>query len=206
MDLRRRSTGSPRAYSPGRPGDTALVDQPALGVDHRHVEPPVVRPESGRPHDRGDLATPQVKLQPRRLGHARRREALGGSDLSVMPLRLGPVVERAQQALHLQVCQREHVAQATGEQRAAVTYRRPAADQLDARRQRVRPTQRGPLRGPDQLGRGQPPGPGRDPQPRRTAVPHACRVDPPQHIASPVRARTTYVLPHRERHRPTGSP
>src|SRR5580704_15374744 len=62
--------GQPQGVQ-SRAGDhAALVVQLALGVDHRHVEPPVVGPEPGRPHDRGDLATCQVKLQSRRLRHA----------------------------------------------------------------------------------------------------------------------------------------
>ena len=198
--------GQPQGVQ-SRAGDhAALVVQLALRVDDRHVEPPVVRPETRRPHDRGDLATSQVKLQPRRLGHACRRETLGRAGLSVIPLRLGPLVERVQQALHLEVREREHVPQATGEQRAAVTYRRPAAYQLDAHRGERVEIQRRPLGGPDELGRRQPPGPGEILNLVVPLVPHARRVHPPQHIASAVRARQPHVLPHRESHRPTRPP
>src|SRR5215475_9375900 len=118
-----------------RAGDhTALVVQLALRIGHGHVEPPVAGPETRRPYDRADLAASQVELQPCRLGYACWCETLRRAGLSVIPVRLGPLVERVQQALHLEVREREHISQAAGEQRAAVTYRRPAAHQLDAHR------------------------------------------------------------------------
>src|ERR1700730_16984948 len=92
--------GQPQCVQSRAFDHTALVAQLALRVDYRHVEPSVVRPETRRPHDRADLAAPQVKLQPCRLGHAGRREAPWRAGLSLIPVRPGPLVERIQQARH----------------------------------------------------------------------------------------------------------
>ena len=123
--------------------------------------------------------------------------------LGVAAARPGPLVERVQQAPHLEVREREHVAQAAGKQRTAVTYSRPAARQLDPHRGQRVEIERRPLGSPDELGRGQPPGPREIVHLVVPLVPHARRVHPPQHIASAVRARQPRVLPHREGHRPT---
>src|ERR1700722_1780038 len=40
----------------------AVMAQAPLAVDHGHVEPAVLGPEAGGPHDRTDLTAPQVKL------------------------------------------------------------------------------------------------------------------------------------------------
>ena len=99
--------GDPQSVKSRAVDHAALVAQLGLRVDHRHVEPRIIGPESRRPHDRADLAAPQVKLQRRRPGHTRRLEALGSAHLIVTPVRMCPIVERVQQAPHLQVRERE---------------------------------------------------------------------------------------------------
>ena len=130
-----------------------------------------------------------------------RRGALRSNELGVTPARERPLVERVKQAVHLEVREREHVAQAAGEQRAAVTYRPPAAYQLDAHGGERVEIERRPLRSPDELGRGQPPGPGEIVDLVVPLIPHARRVHPPQHVA-PRYVRGTARAPHRQGHRP----
>ncbi len=65
----------------------------------------------------------------------------------------------AEQPLHLQVGEREHVAQAAREERAAVADGGEAADQLDAHRRERVEIERRPIGGADQLRRRQPPRP-----------------------------------------------
>src|SRR6266700_3811122 len=57
--------GQPERVQARAADNAALVAQLALRVEHGHVEPPVVRPKAGRPHDRADLPPGEVKLPPR---------------------------------------------------------------------------------------------------------------------------------------------
>ena len=205
VDLRRRSTGRPSAYRPGRLDDAAVVPQVALLVEHRHVEPAVVRTKAGRPDDRPDLAAAQIELQPRRRRHAGRLEALGRADVGVAAVRARPLVERVEQALHLEIGEREHVAQAAREQRAAVAHRGEPADELDADRAERVEIERGPLRRADELRRRQPARARQVVDLVVALVPHAGRVHPPQHVAAAIGARQPHVLADRQRHGPAGA-
>ena len=108
---------------------------------------------------RANLAAAQIDLQRRGCRHARRLEALGRADVGVASGRARPLVERVEQALHLQVGEREQVAQAAREERAAVADRRQPADQRDAHRGERVEIERGPLGRADQLRRRQAPRP-----------------------------------------------
>ena len=78
VDLRRRRTGSPDAYRPWRIDHAAVVPQMALAIDHRDVEPAVVRAKPGRPDDGANLAAREIEIEPRRCRRAGRFEALRG--------------------------------------------------------------------------------------------------------------------------------
>ncbi len=131
VDFRRRSTGKPEHVETGALHDAAVVTEPSLRVDHRHVEPRVVGAEPRRPDDRADLAAAEIEREPRRLRHLGRGEALAG-------VASGPLVEPVEQPLQLEVGQGEDVSQATREERASVADGCQAPDQLDAERgQRV---------------------------------------------------------------------
>ena len=136
---------------PGRFDHSALVSELALLVQHRHVQPTVVRVEPRRPHDAANRPTAQIELQRRRRGDACRLEALGRADVGVASGRAGPLVEGSEQALHLQVGEREHVAEAAREQRPAVPDGGESADQRDAHRVERVEIERRPLGGADQL-------------------------------------------------------
>ena len=42
----------------------AVVAQAPFSIEHRHIEPAVVRAKTGRPHDRADRAAGQVQFEP----------------------------------------------------------------------------------------------------------------------------------------------
>jgi hypothetical protein len=44
--------------------NASVVPQVSFVIDHRHVQPTVVGPESRRPDNRTDLSIPQIQLQP----------------------------------------------------------------------------------------------------------------------------------------------
>src|SRR4029079_9216220 len=89
----------------------AVVPQETFLVENRHVEPAVVRMEAGRPDDGANLAAAQIDLQPRRRGDARLLEALRRGDLQVPRTRTRPLIERIEQALHLEIGERKQIAQ-----------------------------------------------------------------------------------------------
>src|ERR1700742_4590804 len=81
----------------------AVVLELTFRVDHGYVEPRVVGPVAGRPHDRADLTAAEVELQAGGPGPPRRRRPLRRIDLVGETGRGGPVVEGAEQALQLEV-------------------------------------------------------------------------------------------------------
>ena len=80
----------------------------------------------------------QVEIEPRRGRRAGRLEALGRADVGVARVAARPLVERVEQPIHLQVGQRELIAQPAREQRPAVAHGGQPADELDAGRARAR--------------------------------------------------------------------
>ena len=133
LDLRRRSTGSPSAYIPGV-DHAAVVPQVALLVDDGNVAASCSRAETrsptrstgsrrfaGRSASRDDSG---ARVGSKRSGRRRRPSPLGAR----------PLVERVEQALHLQIGEREHVPQPAREQRAAVAHGGEAPHELDADR------------------------------------------------------------------------
>ena len=137
-------------------------------------------------------------------GHPGGLEALGRADLVVAAVLARPLVEGVEQAVHLEVGEREHVAQAAGEQRDAVAHRGPAAHQLDPHGGERVEVERHPLGGADELRGGQPPGAGEVLDLVVPLVPHARVVHPPQHVAAAVDAGHPHVLADREDHLAAG--
>ena len=112
-----------------------------------------------------------------------------------------PLVEGVEEAVELQIRQREHVPEPTGEERPAVAGRRDSAHQLDPDRGEGIQVERR-VRRADELRRGQAPGAGQIVDRVVPLVPHARAVHPPEHVASAVPAREADVLTDGERHRP----
>ncbi len=129
-----------------------------------------------------------------------------GSKRSGAPTSASRPVARAhsskvvEQALHLQVGEREHVAQAAREQRPAVADRGEPADQRDAHRGERVEIERGPLGRADELRRRQTTGPRQVVDLVVALVPEPGGVHPPQHVAAAIRARQAHVLADRQRH------
>ena len=112
-----------------------------------------------------------------------------------------PLVERVEQPFHLEVGQRELIAQPAREQRLAVAHGGQAADDLDARRAQGVEVQRRTLRRSDQLRRGEPARTRRGRRSRRSA-----RSTLPTHPSTTARrARDRSAAAARAR-RPTASP
>src|ERR671913_611679 len=72
--------------------DATIVLQPPLAVEHRYVEPAVVRLEARCPDDRANFAAREIEAQTRRLRHESRLEALGRPGVEIGRT-FGPLVE-----------------------------------------------------------------------------------------------------------------
>ncbi len=113
--------------------DPALVAQFSLGTDHGGVEPRIIRPIACGPEDRADLTAAQVQRQPRRGGHARGCKALARRDFVCNVILTSPGIERIEQAVHLEVREREQMGETARKERAAIADGRQLADDPDAR-------------------------------------------------------------------------
>ena len=194
VDLRRRSTGRPSAYRPGAVDDAAVVPQVALAIEHGHVQPAVIGPRPRGPDNRTDFAALQIEAERRRGRQLGGREALRRADLGIACVIARPLVERVQHPLHLQVRQRELIAQAAREQRAAVAHGRQPADQLHAGGAQRIQIERDALGRADQLRRRQPARALQIVDLVVALVPQARVLHPPQHVAAAVGARHAHVL------------
>ena len=128
LDFRRRRNGMPMQIEAGAGGHAAVVADAALPVEYRDIEPRQIRPESGGPDDRLDLAGAKIESQPRGRGN------LGGGEPFAAdrgrPRRFGrPCVERVEQPSQLQVSQRGDVGQRAGELRNPIPDAGQPADQ-----------------------------------------------------------------------------
>ena len=119
---------------PRRIDDAAVVAQVAFVIDDRHVEPAVVGTKSGRPQrPTGSRRSRRSSVERRRRpARASARSARAGRRRIAAPWLRRPLIERVEQPFHLQIGERELIAQAAGEQRPAVAHRREPADDLDA--------------------------------------------------------------------------
>ena len=114
------------------------------------------RPERRASCSRGETRSPRRSTGSRRCrGRARAvttsgtrvgSKRSGGADVGITRVRPRPLVERVEQPVHLEVGQRELIAQPAGKQRPAVAHRRQPADELDADRGERVEVERRPLR------------------------------------------------------------
>ena len=136
------------------------------------------------------------------VGHARGLEPVRRRRRRPPRLTAGPFVERIQQPLHLEVGEREQVAQPAREERPPVAHGGEPADDLHADVAERVEVERRALRRAHELRRRQPAGAGQVVDLVVALVPHARAIHPPQHVAAAVGARQAHVLAHRERDRP----
>ena len=207
VDLRRRSTGRPSAYSPGASTTPPSCRRWPFSSTHRHVQPAVVGPESGRPDDRCGSSPPRrSSCSGDDGGHARRLEALGRADVGVASGRRAPTRRTCRAAAPSS--DRRARTGCAGRPRTA-RGRRGSADS--------RPTSSTPIavsalrssvarsRRADELRRRQPARARQVVDLVVALVPDARRVHPPQHVAAAIRARQPHVLADRQRHGPAGA-
>jgi hypothetical protein len=112
--------------------------------------------EARRPDDGPDLASAEIQLEPRRDRGACGLEAVRRVDVGVASVRARPLVERVEQAIPLQVRERELVAEAAREECPAVANGREASDDLRATGGEGIEIERGAFRRTDELRRRQP--------------------------------------------------
>ena len=124
-------------------------------------------------------------------------EALRGPTSARRACGARPLVERVEQPIHLQVGQRELIAEPAREQRPAVAHRGQPADDLDAGRAERVEVERRALRRADQLRRRQPPGARQVVDLVVALVPDTRGVHPPQHVAAAIGPRQPHVLADR---------
>ena len=173
------------------------MDQPALAVHHRQVEPGIVGPEPRRPEHTADRAVVEPQVEPGRVRHAGRRKAFGRRDALGARV-LGPFVDGVEQPAHLQVGQRAVIGQPAREQRLAVADGGELADDLDpgiAERVQV---EAGMVPRPGQLQRGHPAGALDVVDLGPELVQHAGRVHPPLDVAPAIEPGHADMLAGRE--------
>jgi hypothetical protein len=149
LDRRRRRKGVPMRYSPSGRHDAAVMADTALVVEHRDVEPREVGAKAGRPEDRADLATRQVERERCVLHRGRRRPVQGVARTEAVLQ--GPLVDRVEQAVHLEVGEGALVPEAAGEQRGALPDRSQPTPDLDADGLEPVQVETGALRRADEL-------------------------------------------------------
>src|SRR5216683_954171 len=114
--------GQSDGIQPWHIDNAAIVPQVAFTIDHRNIEPAVVRPKSGCPDDGSDLAAPQVEIEPRRGGRAGWLEPLRRADVGVARVAAPPVIERVQESIHLEVRECKLVAKSPRKKCSAVAH------------------------------------------------------------------------------------
>ena len=139
VDFRRRSSGSPRAYSPGDSRDhAALVTQLALVVDHRHLRASDSPDDSRWPRARcgsprcADRAT-GAPMTAHAWAQSARPDQLGLS-----PCSRAQVSKVSSSRSELQIRQRKQIGETAREQRAAIAYARRACRRARPRRRTAR--------------------------------------------------------------------
>ena len=188
----------PQHVEAGRGGDAAVVHDLALGVEHRHAQPPVVAGIPGRPDHRADALGREVEAARPALGMRRDlpgRRVLRCGDAGRGDMRVDP----RQHAVQPRVGGRAIAGEAIAQREAHAVRALDAAGDADASGRQPREID-GPLAG--QLHRRLPA--------RRREVGHPVRalggdaggVHPGEDVAPAVASDHAHVAPGRQRHRP----
>ena len=167
-------------------------------IDDGHVEPGIVRPKPGRPDDRADRAIPQIDFQ--RCGGIGSRgiESLDGIDLGSDPGSCGPLVERGQHSIHLEICERTDVVQRSGELCLAIANPHESTADSDAIVDQPIQVEIGMICRAGKLGRRQAPYSCRVVDLLETLIENAGHQHPPLNIPATIQARHAYMLPDRQ--------
>src|SRR6266498_3805188 len=138
--------------------DTAVVADPAAAIEHRQLQPGVVRVIAGCPDDSLDTTATQIDGQ-RRVGrHCRRLCSMWSVEL--VDLRTDrPLVEPVEQAIQLEVGQPTGVGKATREKGDSVAHGSKPTDNFHAELSERGEIDRATFGRPDELRRRDVPGP-----------------------------------------------
>ena len=128
-----------------------VVSQTSFSIENAGVEPRIVGTKAGRPDDRRDPAIPQIQAEGWRLLDSGRGESMRCLDLTFHPVLQHPVVDSAEEAVHLEVGQIAQVAQGAGQLGLPVDDPGHATDQSNSLVGQGIEVERPPLRCPDQL-------------------------------------------------------
>ena len=188
-------------YRPGDGDDPAVVADPALAVEHRHLEPRVVGAIAGRPDDGPDAAAGEIKGEGRRGVDCGRSKAVRRLDLAVEAALGRPAVDDVEQPAELEVGQRALVRKRARELQPAVIDAGEPADQPDAAVGQGIEIQRAPLGRADELERGDPARPLDVVDLVVALVEHAGGIHPPLDVAAAVGPGCADVLAHGQRDR-----
>ena len=112
-------------------GLLGFIARNAIPAQHRQLQPAPVGPVAGGPQHRLHVGA-QGQLQAWCRRHLRGSRPVGFNRFGRQPVAAPPVIQCVEQALHLQVGQRAHVAQRSREQRAAVAHAGQPAHHLHA--------------------------------------------------------------------------
>src|SRR5262245_15369063 len=105
----------PHEVDAGRTDNAAVVRDVALTIENRQLQPGIVWSVTGGPNDRLDAALNEVHAERGRLLDAGRRQTIRRADRSIETVRVRPFVDQLEQAAHLEIGERAHVAQRAGE-------------------------------------------------------------------------------------------
>src|SRR5258705_6804053 len=101
----------------------------AFAIDHRHVQPRIVRAKTGPPDDGADRTAGEIQSQWRGIFHVRRRKAARSFDLAVEAVFARPGVDGIEQPAHLEIGEGALIAQGTRELDLAVADTRKPTDE-----------------------------------------------------------------------------
>ena len=137
VDLRRRMNGRPITYRPGASDDSAVVADASLAVEHRQVEPGIVRPIARRPNRPLQSRRDQIQAE-LRLGldtrSARTDEV--PRNCSSIPVAFTHVIYAGQKPIYFQIGERTMISAAIP--RTAPCHRKDRLDGPRARRPALR--------------------------------------------------------------------
>src|SRR5436190_1559542 len=100
----------PHQVHAGRTDDAAIMGDVALAVEHRQLQPGIVRPIASGPDDRLDPVLHEVPAERRGFLDTGRRQVIRRLHVAVEAVRARPFVDEVEQPTHFEIGKRAHVA------------------------------------------------------------------------------------------------
>ena len=199
-DLRRRMNGSPMTYMPGASTTPPVVTQSSLVIEHRHVQPGIIRTKARRPDHRLDAGGVQIELSRPPGRNVRRRMSDWRAEAVAHALCVDPGVDALDQPVHLQVGERATVGQRARKFHPSAVDSDQLADELDPRGARHVEVDRCALGRSDELQGWEATCAVEIVDLVVADVHHASDVHPPLDVTASIDPRQTYVLADAEDH------